>query len=406
MEIYLVGGAVRDELLGRPVEERDWVVVGSHAEALEDLGYQRVGRDFPVFLHPRTKEEYALARTERKTAPGHGGFAVRASPEVTLEEDLARRDLSVNAMAKAADGRLIDPFGGQQDLAKRMLRHVGEAFGEDPLRVFRVARFAAQLPEFSVHSSTLALMSRMAGTLGELPAERVWGEFRKALAAPAPQRFIEVLAAADCLGHWLPELEGAALPRAASEEATPQQAALEGVTLEGAALEGATLEGATLEGAALEGAVLEGAIIDARLPSPAARYGGLGWVLDQAAAKRLSERLKAPKEYATLASQVAGQGAALAHWRELDGEQLHGAVQAINGFRNPAWRRQLFEIVGLRAPAPMDELDRALNAMESSIRPQDFQAEGLRGAALGQRIKQERIRRLNALRAPEPPATP
>ena len=391
MEIYLVGGAVRDELLGRPVEERDWVVVGSHAEALEDLGYQRVGRDFPVFLHPRTKEEYALARTERKTAPGHGGFAVRASPEVTLEEDLARRDLRINAMAKAADGRLIDPFGGQQDLAKRMLRHVGEAFGEDPLRVFRVARFAAQLPEFSVHSSTLALMSRMAGTLVELPAERVWGEFRKALAAPAPQRFIEVLAAADCLGHWLPELEGAALPRAASEEATPQQAALEGETLEGATLEGATLKGA---------------IIDARLPSPAARYGGLGWVLDRAAAKRLSERLKAPKEYAALASQVAGQGAALAHWRELDGEQLHGAVQAINGFRNPAWRRQLFEIVGLLAPAPMDELDRALKEMESSIRPRDFQAEGLRGTALGQRIKQERIKRLNALRAPEPPATP
>lgn len=378
MEIYLVGGAVRDELLGRPVEERDWVVVGSHAEALEDLGYRRVGRDFPVFLHPRTKEEYALARTERKTAPGHGGFAVRASPEVTLEEDLARRDLSINAMAKAADGRLIDPFGGQQDLAKRMLRHVGEAFGEDPLRVFRVARFAAQLADFSVHSSTLALMSRMAGTLGELPAERVWGEFRKSLAALAPQRFIEVLAAADCLGHWLPELEGAALPRAASEEATPQQVALEGATLEGAAL--------------------EGAIIDARLPSPAARYGGLGWVLDRVAAKRLSERLKAPKEYAALAIQVAGQGAALAHWRELDGEQLHGAVQAINGFRNPAWRRQLFEIVGLRAPAPVDELERALNEMESSIRPRDFQAEGLSGAALGQRIKQERIKRLDALR--------
>ena len=359
MEIYLVGGAVRDELLGRPVDERDWVVVGGHAEELEDLGYQRVGRDFPVFLHPRTKEEYALARTERKTAPGHGGFAVRASPEVTLEEDLVRRDLRINAMAKAADGRLIDPFGGQQDLAKRMLRHVGEAFGEDPLRVFRVARFAAQLPEFSVHSSTLALMSRMAGTLGELPAERVWGEFRKALAAPAPQRFIEVLAAADCLGHWLPELEGA---------------------------------------------TLEGAAIDARLPSPAARYGSLGWALDQAAAKRLSERLKAPKEYAALASQIAGQGAALAHWRELDGEQLHGAVQAINGFRNPAWRRQLFEILSLRAPAAMEELDRALNEMESSIRPRDFQAEGLSGAALGQRIKQERIRRLDALRAAKPPA--
>ena len=396
MEIYLVGGAVRDALLGRPVEERDWVVVGGRAEEMEKLGYRQVGRDFPVFLHPRTKQEYALARTERKTAPGHGGFAVRASPEVTLEEDLARRDLSINAMARAADGRLIDPFGGQKDLAKRMLRHVGEAFGEDPLRVFRVARLAAQLADFSVHSSTLALMSRMAGTLGELPAERVWGEFRKALATPAPQRFIEVLAAADCLGHWLPELEGKALGRAAAE----------GTTAEREAAERAAAEGAIAEGATAEGAALKKAVLDARLPSPAARYGGLGWVLDQAAAERLSKRLKAPKEYAALASQVAGQGAALANWRRLDGERLHGAVQAINGFRNASWRWRVFEIVGLLAPAPMDELEQALNEMEAAVRPRDFQAEGLSGGALGQRIKQERIRRLDALRGPKPPATP
>ena len=359
MEIYLVGGAVRDELLGRLVEERDWVVVGAKAEELENLGYRRVGRDFPVFLHPRSNEEYALARTERKTAPGHGGFAVRASPKVTLEEDLARRDLSINAMAKAADGRLIDPFGGQRDLLERTLRHVGAAFGEDPLRVFRVARFAAQLPEFSVHPSTLALMSRMAATLVELPAERVWVEFRKALSAPAPQRFLEVLAAADCLGHWLPELEG-----------------------------------------------VEGAVLNAKLPSPAARYGGLGWVLDQAATERLSKRLKAPKEYAALASQVAAAGAALANWRELDGERLHGAVQSINGFRNIAWRQRVFEIIALLKPAPMRALEQALSEVEAAVRPEDFQAEGLSGAALGQRIKQERIKRLNALRAPKPPTVP
>lgn len=371
MEVYLVGGAVRDELLGRPVGERDWVVVGAAAEELEHLGYRRVGRNFPVFLHPRTNEEYALARTERKTAPGHGGFAVRASPEVTLEEDLARRDLSINAMAKAADGRLIDPFGGQRDLREQTLRHAGEAFGEDPLRVFRVARFAAQLSEFSVHPSTLALMSGMAPTLSELPAERVWGEFRKALAAPAPQRFLEVLAAADCLGHWLPELEGAALPRASSQ-----------------------------------GSASEGAILDARLTSPAARYGGLGWALDRAATDRLSKRLKAPREYAALASQVAAAGALLANWREQDGERLHGAVQAINGFRNPAWRRRVFEIIALRALAPMRELDQALSEAEAGVRPEDLQAEGLSGAALGQRIKQERIKRLNALRAPKPPTVP
>ena len=173
---YLVGGAVRDELLGLPSGDRDWVVVGSTPQAMAALGYMPVGKDFPVFLHPQTKEEYALARTERKTAPGYHGFQFHAAPEVTLEQDLARRDLSINAMAQDDQGRLIDPYGGQRDLAARVLRHVSPAFAEDPVRILRLARFAARLHDFSVAPETLDLMRQMvdAGEVDALVAERVW----------------------------------------------------------------------------------------------------------------------------------------------------------------------------------------------------------------------------------------
>lgn len=188
MKTYLVGGAVRDGLLGRPPKERDWVVVGATADHMLARGFQPVGRDFPVFLHPRTGEQYALARTERKTGPGHAGFACHAAPCVTLEEDLRRRDLTINAMAQDGD-RLIDPYGGGADLRAGVLKHVSPAFVEDPLRVFRVARFAAELPRFRVADATLALMASMDEELSALAAERVWAELEKAAAAPAPARF-------------------------------------------------------------------------------------------------------------------------------------------------------------------------------------------------------------------------
>ena len=191
MKTYLVGGAVRDKLLGRPVRERDWVVVGGTAAQLRRRGFKQVGRDFPVFLHPQTGEEHALARTERRTGPGHRDFDCHAAPDVTLEEDLSRRDLTVNAMAMSDEGLLIDPHGGQTDLGARRLRHVSPAFREDPLRVFRVARFAAQLPDFEVHDETLALMTAMVPELTALSGERVWLELTKALAAPSPARFFE-----------------------------------------------------------------------------------------------------------------------------------------------------------------------------------------------------------------------
>ena len=211
MKTYLVGGAVRDELLGRPVTERDWVVVGATPEEMTARGFRPVGRDFPVFLHPETKDEHALARTERKTAPGYRGFVVHAAPDVTLEDDLRRRDLTINAMARAADGELIDPWGGQADLTARRLRHVSPAFAEDPVRILRVARFAARFADlgFTVAPETLRLMQDMvaAGEADALVAERVWQETRSALTENRPEVFIETLRACGALARVYPELD-------------------------------------------------------------------------------------------------------------------------------------------------------------------------------------------------------
>ena len=207
LQCYLVGGAVRDALLGRPVGDRDWVVVGSSVEEMLSLGFVQVGRDFPVFLHPETHEEYALARTERKVGQGHTGFVVHAAPDVTLEEDLLRRDLTINAIAQDSLGHIIDPFGGVADLEDGRLRHVSDAFVEDPLRVFRCARLAAQL-DFDVASQTLTLMTRICigGEIATLSAERVWVEFCKALDAKHPEAFFTVLARCHGLDEWFPEM--------------------------------------------------------------------------------------------------------------------------------------------------------------------------------------------------------
>ncbi|MDD1622911.1 MAG: multifunctional CCA addition/repair protein [Methylococcaceae bacterium] len=211
MKTYLVGGAVRDRLLGFPVKERDWLVVGAVAETMLDQGYRPVGKDFPVFLHPQTHEEYALARTERKTAPGYRGFQVYAAPDVTLEEDLRRRDLTINAMAIGEDGVLIDPFGGQRDLQNRILRHVSPAFNEDPVRILRVARFAARYAHlgFTVADETLQRMRNMVAT-GEadhLVAERVWAELHKALLEATPSAFFQTLKNCGALRVMFPEID-------------------------------------------------------------------------------------------------------------------------------------------------------------------------------------------------------
>lgn len=210
MQICLVGGAVRDALLGAVVSERDWVVVGATPEAMLAQGFKQVGRDFPIFLHPKTNEEYALARTERKQGQGYHGFACFSDPSVTLEDDLLRRDLTINAMAQCADGAIVDPYQGQADLVRRVLRHVSAAFSEDPLRVLRVARFAAKLApfHFQIADETLALMRNMvaAGELACLTPERVWLETVKALQTQAPQRYFEVLQQVGALPMLMPEL--------------------------------------------------------------------------------------------------------------------------------------------------------------------------------------------------------
>jgi tRNA nucleotidyltransferase (CCA-adding enzyme) len=209
MKTYLVGGAVRDALMGLAGSDRDWVVVGGTPEALVAQGYQPVGRDFPVFLHPNTHEEYALARTERKTARGYHGFAVHAAPDVTLEEDLARRDLTINAIAQDARGHRTDPYGGERDIAAKVLRHVTEAFREDPVRILRLARFAARFPDFTVAPETMTLMREMVaeGEVDALVSERVWQELSRGLMGAKPSRMLQVLRECGALERLLPEVD-------------------------------------------------------------------------------------------------------------------------------------------------------------------------------------------------------
>ncbi|HCS66607.1 MAG TPA: multifunctional CCA addition/repair protein [Cellvibrio sp.] len=211
MKTYLVGGAVRDKLLGRTVTERDWVVVGSSPAQMVANGFIPVGQDFPVFLHPQTKEEYALARTERKTGKGYGGFSFYCGDEVTLEDDLIRRDLTINAMAEDDSGEIIDPYNGQQDLADKLLRHVSPAFAEDPVRILRIARFAARYHTlgFRVADETVALMQTMVanGEVDHLVAERIWKETERALGEPHPEIFIDVLRSCNALNRLFPEID-------------------------------------------------------------------------------------------------------------------------------------------------------------------------------------------------------
>lgn len=208
MKIYTVGGAVRDQLLGLPVKDHDHVVVGATPDDMLRRGFRPVGKDFPVFLHPKTQEEYALARTERKTAPGYRGFVFHTAPDVTLEEDLVRRDLTINAIAQAEDGTLTDPFGGVEDIQNKVFRHVSDAFGEDPVRILRLARFAARFDTFTVAPATMELMRRMVGDgeVDALVAERVWQEVAKGLMEARPSRMLTVLHECGALARILPEL--------------------------------------------------------------------------------------------------------------------------------------------------------------------------------------------------------
>jgi tRNA nucleotidyltransferase (CCA-adding enzyme) len=346
MNIYLVGGAVRDELLGQPVKERDWVVVGSTPDAMQALGYRQVGRDFPVFLHPVTHEEYALARTERKTAPGHTGFVCHAGPEVTLEQDLLRRDLTINAMAKAADGALIDPFGGAADLAARTFRHVSLAFLEDPLRLFRVARFSARFPSFVLAPETGALLRSMAAgdELRTLSAERVWGELEKALVAPAPARFFDVLREVGAFLPWFAEF-----------------AALSDIP-----------------------------DIPLALTTDSARaYAGACARLAPGAVDGLSVRLRAPRRHARLADQIARHGAILASANEREASDVLDALTAIGAFSGDRSPEDAFAVVEACWETSLSPL-RALTAELARLRASDVAKPGLAGPAIGQALREAR----------------
>ncbi|MEM1231593.1 MAG: hypothetical protein AAGI15_13710 [Pseudomonadota bacterium] len=356
-ERYLVGGAVRDLALGLPATDRDWVVVGADPQQMLAAGYTQVGRDFPVFLHPQTHEEHALARTERKSGPGHRGFIVHAGPEVTLEQDLARRDLTINAMAQRPDGALVDPFDGMRDLRAGLLRHVTEAFREDPLRILRVARFAAQLDGFRVAPETLALMRELsaAEALAELPAERVYAELAKTLArSPRADRFLEVLSDAAALAPWFKELAGVATDPA----------------------------------------------ILAQLDGAPARFAALCWSLPAAAAQRLCERLKVPNDWRALTLACVRDGAMLARWQAADPQALEAALARIGAFREVDREAPVFAVVSACAGVSLAPLAARTARIREAVSSAPFRAQGLAGPALGEALREARVELLRIDPAP------
>lgn len=309
MKIYVVGGAVRDELLGLPVKDRDYVVVGASPDELVDLGYRPVGRDFPVFLHPETHEEYALARTERSTARGYHGFEFHTAPDVTLEQDLERRDLTINAIARDEHGNLIDPFNGAEDLSAGILRHVSAAFAEDPVRILRVARFAARFG-FDIAPETAALMRAMvdSGEADALVPERVWQELSRGLMELRPSRMFEVLDGSGALVRIAPEIA------ALFAEPHRSQAALD-------ALDAVAFAGGTLE----------------------VRYAALTKALDPYAVEALAARLKVPADCRELSILAARHTNAIVDAAEAEPQTLLDLLNAADAWRRPQRFEALFE---------------------------------------------------------------
>jgi tRNA nucleotidyltransferase (CCA-adding enzyme) len=403
-QVYLVGGAVRDRLLGLPAGDHDFVVVGASVEQMRDAGFRQVGRDFPVFLHPQTREEHALARTERKSARGHTGFVVHADPSVTLEEDLRRRDFTINAIAQAADGSLVDPFGGVADLEARVLRHVGDAFVEDPLRVLRAARFMARLAPlgFSIAPETLALMREIAGEgeLADLAPERIWQELAKALRSKQPSAFLRSLHQADALREILPEVEALyGVPQRA--EYHPEVDT--GVHVELVCDMAATLApGDDLVGFAALCHDLGKALTPAdELPRHVMHeQRGIDAVV------ALSSRLKVPAEHRELAVIACREHLNVHRLYELKDATVHALIARCDGFRKPGRIDQLAAVceadkrgrAGLSGAAypQADEL-RRLHRVALGVRSSDI-AEGLSGPAIGEALARARIAAIAAAR--------
>ena len=404
MDVYLVGGAVRDALLGYPTSERDWVVVGASPQEMLELGYQQVGKDFPVFLHPETKDEYALARTERKWGHGYTGFAVHCDPSVTLEQDLLRRDLTVNAMARTDSGEIIDPYGGQRDLAAQVLRHVSDAFVEDPLRVLRTARFAARYAHlgFTVAPETMELMASIVrqDELAHLPAERIWVELERALGEPNPEVFVRVLRKCGALARLLPEVDALfGVPQTAQYHPEIDTGIHTLMTLQQAA----KLTSATdVRFALLVHDLGKGSTPASEWPRHIAHeQRGLKLV------KGVCKRLKTPGQHRDLALKVCEYHTHCHRALELRGKTLLKLLNATDAMRRPD-RFEAFLLAceadargreGLeqREYPQADYLRRALRIAQD-VTAARFDGQGIEGKALGEAITAERVRQLDELR--------
>jgi tRNA nucleotidyltransferase (CCA-adding enzyme) len=404
MDIYLVGGAVRDKRLGLTPKERDWVVVGATPAEMLALGYRQVGKDFPVFLHPKTHDEYALARTERKTAPGYTGFAVHAAPDVTLEQDLLRRDLTINAMAETPEGKLIDPFNGLDDLRKGWLRHVSPAFVEDPVRILRLARFAARFANrgFRVAPETVALMREMvnAGEVDALVPERVWAETERALGEAHPARFFEVLRECGALAVLFPEIERLfGVPQPPEHHPEIDTGVHTFMVLEQAAR---LSDETAVRFAALVHDLGKGTTPPEEWPKHI-EHEARGVPLVEA----LCQRLRAPKAYRELAVAVTRFHLHYHRAAELRPDTLLKTLQALDAFRRPE-RFQQFLLAceaDSRGRPGFEDLEfeqsgilrRAL-AAAVSVNADDLLAEGITGPALGEALNQRRLQAIRRIR--------
>ncbi len=405
MKTYLVGGAVRDRLLGLPPGDRDWVVVGETPESMLAAGFRPVGRDFPVFLHPDSAEEHALARTERKSAPGHRGFVVHADPSVTLEQDLERRDFTINAIAQDEAGNLVDPFGGARDIEARLLRHVGPAFAEDPLRVLRAARFMARLAPlgFSVAPETMALMRQMAdgGELDTLVAERVWQELCKALAAKQPSAFLRTLREAGALRAVLPEVDALyGVPQRAEYHPEVDTGTHQELVSDMAAT---LAPGDTVVGFAALTHDLGKALTPAHeLPRHVGHeQAGI------APLRALCERLKVPLEHRDLALIACREHLNVHRLRELRDKTVHDLLQRCDAFRKPARIAKLALVceadkrgrAGLEdQPYPQGPELQRLHAAALAVNARDIVREGMDGPQIGEALRKARIQAIHAAR--------
>lgn len=405
MQIYLVGGAVRDQLLGKPVADRDYVVVGATPEEMRRLGYRPVGKDFPVFLHPHSGEEYALARTERKTGRGYRGFAFHTDASVTLEQDLERRDLTINAMAADAQGTIVDPYGGRRDLAERVLRHVSPAFVEDPVRVLRVARFAARYASlgFRIADETLALMRSMVadGEIDHLVPERVWAETRRALAEPTPSAFLRALRACGALRAVFPEVDAL--------YGVPQRAEFHpeidtGVHVELVLGMAARLApGDDLVGWCALTHDLGKALTPAHELPRHLRHEHNG----VAPLRALCARLKVPAEHAALAELVCRHHLEAHRAFELRASTVLELLEKLDAFRRPE-RLQSFLLaceadkrgrLGHADSAyPQADYLRAARAAAAAISAATFVAQGLSGTAIGAAMRQARVNAIEGVK--------